>query len=133
MRLLLLFLLLCSVYGSAIIYKTSGQPIVLNVKKSDERICTSKPLLFQRVLGIEPGSAFTFNIDKWKALTKCGLYANLSAHSSLAPDGGVMLNISGTELPTSYFTPEASIVASLETPEVLGGVRDALPSSNNAS
>ena len=121
---LLLFLWLCSSYCFADIHKTSGVPIVLNVKKSDKGPCISKPLFFQRALDIEPGSAFTFNMDKWKELAKCGLFANLTAQSSIAPDGGVALSISGTELPSTYFTPEASIVASLESPEVLGGVRD---------
>ena len=116
-------LLLCSAYGSTIFHKASKVPIILNINKAGKGEGTTKPLLFQRVLNIEPGCAFTFNMDKWKSLVKCGLFANLTAYSSLASDGGVVLNITGTELPTTYFTPEASIVASIESPEVLGGVR----------
>lgn len=122
---LIICFLACVSHVSSTILKTSGQPVILNVKKGNQRSCTSKPIFFQRVLGLEPGSVFNFDMVKWKELVFSGLYANLTAHSSLSPDG-VMLNISGVELPTTYFTPEVSIVASLDNPEFMGGVRTSL-------
>ena len=117
---LLLFLCAASLSGAVLI--TSPHPIISNVRKTNRQMGATKPIFFQQVLGLKPGKAFNFNIEKWKALVHSGLFSNLTARSFEHPDG-VVLNITGVELPTTYFTPEASIVASLDNPEVLGGVR----------
>jgi len=117
-----LLLFVCAASLSTAVLVTSPHPIVSNIRKSNHQLGTTKPVFFQQVLGLKPGKAFNFNIEKWKALVHSGLFSNLTARSYEHPDG-VVLNITGVELPTTYFTPEASIVASLDNPEVLGGVR----------
>lgn len=117
---------------------TSNQPIILNIKrlsnvhnynssindqdyKNKLKNGRTNPSFFLSVLGIHPGQPFEFNLQKWKAIQHSGLFYNLTALSKLTPHG-VVLNISGYELPSISFSPEATLVASIDNPEIIGGV-----------
>ena len=117
---------------------TSPVPVQLNlrrVKVSNETVRgspkkymlskqmpRSESLLFERALGIVPGKLFEFNMKRWQVLQSCGLFKSLVAKTSRNEDGTVSLFIEGEELPSIHFAPEASIGASLENPEISGGV-----------
>ena len=124
--LLLLVTTICSFYCVAIL-KTSHVPLKLSMwkvkrdRRSAVRRGKSKITLFQEVLGLKPDEPFIFNRDKWEALKNSGLFVNLTASSAMSHDG-VVLNITGYELPSTKFSPEVAVVASLENPEVHGGV-----------
>ena len=82
----------------------------------------TKPNFFQTTLGIEAGKPFNFEIDKWKAIQRSGLFKNLTAKAVAVGTSEVVLKISGDELPSIRFSPEISVAASLDRPEVSGGV-----------
>ena len=113
------------------ILKASVNPIILDLKKinkfKNETITNgrvrSKLSIFQSILGIIPNQPFEFKFDQWKQLRQCGLFYNLTASTYNSPvDGGVVIAISGYELPSITFSPEITVGASLIRPEVSGGV-----------
>jgi len=114
----------------ASVASTSSIPVRLEMKRMTSRsngnvegsfVPKTQPRLFSEVLGLRNGEPFDFNVAKWQALVNCNLFRNLTARTGAAMDG-VYLNVSGIELPSVVFSPEATLVASLENPEVLGGV-----------
>ena len=107
-------------------------PIILNLKrvminetgliKLPQGDVRTKPNFFRTTLGIEAGKPFNFDIDKWKAIQRSGLFKNLTAKAVAVGTSEVVLKISGDELPSIRFSPEISVAASLDRPEVSGGV-----------
>ena len=81
----------------------------------------SRELLFKEALGLQTGKAFNLDLSKWRMLQNCGLYKDLSART-ISKDGEVTLEVSGQELPSITFSPEVQLGASLDSPEVAGGV-----------
>jgi hypothetical protein len=109
---------------------TSRIPVRLDLKRlsasgnaasSSLREAKTQPAFFKDVLGLRSGEPFDFNLERWKALGRCGLFRNLTARTVMGQDG-VYLNITGFEVPSTSFAPEVTAVASLDNPEVLGGV-----------
>lgn len=108
-------------------------PIILNLKrvmvnetgiiKLPKGEMRTKSHFFQQTLGIEAGKPFIFDIDKWKAIQRSGLFKNLTAKAEAVGTSEVVLKISGDELPSIRFSPEVSVAASITRPEVSGGVR----------
>lgn len=82
----------------------------------------SKPKLFEKVLGLEPGEPFNLQLEKWSMLQQSGLFRNLSAKSFLPSDDQIALEVSGIELPSIYLSPEVTLQPSIDEPEVSGGV-----------
>jgi hypothetical protein len=114
---------------------SAKNPILLNIKRTQvngtgiiarmlpkEEDGRSKPLFFEQTLGIRGGQPFTFDIEKWQALQACGLFKNLFANVVTNDNGEVVLLIDGEELLSTTFTPEVGVTASIERPEVEGGV-----------
>lgn len=133
-----------SLSGSALsVLRASRQPIALNLRRvagvsrnasasssssSAVDVVTMKnkpvrsvPLLFQQLLGIVPGEPFHFDLNRWRVIQNCGLFANLTART-VSRNGTVSLIISGDELPAITFAPEFSVGASITRPEVSGGM-----------
>jgi len=82
----------------------------------------SKPVLFQNVLGIVPGTPFQFDLSKWRLLQACGLFSNLTA-KTVSRDGELVMIVSGDELPAIQFAPEVALGAkTIEKPEVSGNL-----------
>ena len=81
----------------------------------------TRPAFFQQVLGLVSGDTFKLNLDKWRALRESNLFSELSAASILKEDG-LALNIEGYELPSITISPEVTIAADLDHPEVMGSV-----------
>lgn len=103
--------------------RTHSQPVVLNMKKYNNELCSTKPQFFQQVLGLQSGSPFKLNFDKWRSLKQSKLFSNLTASMANAPDGSVYLNISGVEQPSMHFAPEVGMSGvQLDNPEIFGGV-----------
>ena len=112
--------------------KVSANPIRINLRKFGRNFNESnpdtfkpktKPEFFKRVLDLDPNEPFDFNLDRWNALLRCGLFHNLSTHAF--PNGdGVGLDIFGWELPSVTVSPELTLEASISKPEISGGVRD---------
>jgi hypothetical protein len=108
---------------------TATKPISLDLKSShaDKNIdgitvsCRTKPQLIQSVLQLKPGEPFSIDVGKWKALKNCGLFKSLTARSYISGDG-VGLHVSGIEQNTRRCKPELSVIASLDKPEITGGV-----------
>ncbi|KAJ1438374.1 hypothetical protein B484DRAFT_444618 [Ochromonadaceae sp. CCMP2298] len=109
---------------------TSRIPVRLDLKRlsasgnatsSSLREAKTQPAFFKDVLGLRSGEPFDFNLERWRALGRCGLFRNLTARTMMGQDG-VYLNITGFEVPSTSFAPEVTAVASLDNPEVLGGV-----------
>lgn len=125
----LLIVYTCYCVTDAHVFSTSSIPVTVTINKFHPSTpCSTttgrtKPLFFERVLGLHAKTPFQFDIDKWHELVKCGLFRNLTARTSMAPDGGVVLHVTGDELPSSSLAPEVSVIASLDNPEVVGGVR----------
>lgn len=135
----LVFLACLWMYHGTATIKTSKQPVILNLKRwvplpapNDSSLTVvdsvkrpkparSKPLLFQQVLGLTPGTDFDFNVEKWRALQSCGLFQNLTART-IVKDDGIALLIEGTEGPSLKFAPEISVGGSVTDPQVSGGV-----------
>lgn len=65
---------------------------------------------------------FEFRMDRWRLLQQCGLFSNLSLVVKHHAGEGVLMEISGTELPSIRFSPEVSFQASIERPQVSGGI-----------
>lgn len=82
----------------------------------------TRPDFFSNVLGLAPGQPFHFDLDKWRQIQRCGLFSNLTARV-LEETGQVRLNITGIELPAITISPEVSVAASLERPEMSGGIK----------
>ena len=82
----------------------------------------TNPNFFQMTLGIEAGKPFNFDIDKWKAIQRSGLFKNLTAKAVAVGTSEVVLKVSGDELPSIRFSPEVSVAASIDRPEISGGV-----------
>ena len=91
-----------------------------DVTKASNKPLRSRPGLFERALGMSCGKDFSFNLDKWRELQTCNLFRNLKAQARSTEDGEVILFISGSEIPTTRFTPEIS--ASAATRSISGGV-----------
>eukprot|EP01040_Poterioochromonas_malhamensis_P013335 gene13335-14650_t len=135
----LVFLACLWMYHGTATIKTSKQPVILNLKRwvplpapNDSSLTVvdsvkrpkparSKPLLFQQVLGLTPGTDFDFNVEKWRALQSCGLFQNLTART-IVKDDGIALLIEGTEGPSLKFAPEISVGGSVTDPQVSGGL-----------
>jgi hypothetical protein len=73
-------------------------------------------------LGIERGKPLSFDVDRWRAIQRSGLFKNLTAKAFANDKGEVTLHVLGEELPSIHFSPEVSVAASLEKPEASGGV-----------
>ena len=111
---------------------SSRAPIILNLNrvatnetgliKLPKAGVRTKTLFFERTLGIESGKPFNFDIEKWKAIQRSGLFRNLTAKAAPVGTNEVILKISGQELPSIRFAPEVSVAASIDRPEVSGGV-----------
>ena len=119
--------------NEAAVLKTRWNPVVLKVTKERQQLAAdgretgdfhgrTKPQLFQQILGLIPGSPFTFNIEKWRSIVSCGLFHNLTANTVNTADG-VYLNVSGYESSSIMLSPEITVTTSLENPEIVGGVR----------
>jgi len=80
------------------------------------------PAFFEETLGILRGQPLTFDVDRWRAIQRSGLFKNLTAKAFANPDGEVTLHVYGEELPSVRFSPEVSVAASLDKPEASGGV-----------
>jgi hypothetical protein len=91
----------------------------IKLPKTDTR---TKGLFFEEALGLQRGKPFMFNIDKWRAIQRCGLFRNLTATAHASDDGEITLTISGEELPSIRFSPEVSVATSITNPEVAGGL-----------
>lgn len=112
---------------------SSRAPIILNLNrvasnetgllKFPKASVRTKSLFFEKTLGIESGKPFNFDIEKWKAIQRSGLFRNLTAKAAPVGSNEVILQISGQELPSIRFSPEVSVAASIDRPEVSGGVR----------
>lgn len=120
----------CSV--NAVHIATRWNPVVMHVVKKNHigpSNCSgivpgrTKPLLIQQIMGLSPGAPFIFNIDKWRSIVTSGLFHNLSVQT-IDSGLGAFLNISGYEAPSVTLAPEVTISASMDNPEVLGGVRN---------
>jgi hypothetical protein len=111
---------------------SSRAPIILNLNrvatnetgliKLPKAGVRTKSLFFEKTLGIESGKPFNFDIEKWKAIQRSGLFRNLTAKAAPVGSNEVILKISGQELPSIRFAPEVSVAASIDRPEVSGGV-----------
>lgn len=111
---------------------SSRAPIILNLNrvatnetgllKLPKASVRTKSLFFEKTLGIESGKPFNFDIEKWKAIQRSGLFRNLTAKAAPVGSNEVILQISGQELPSIRFAPEVSVAASIDRPEVSGGV-----------
>jgi hypothetical protein len=111
---------------------SSRAPIILNLNrvatnetgliKLPKAGVRTKSLFFEKTLGIECGKPFNFDIEKWKAIQRSGLFRNLTAKAAPVGSNEVILKISGQELPSIRFAPEVSVAASIDRPEVSGGV-----------
>lgn len=107
-------------------------PIILNLKRVminetglirlPQGAIRTNPNFFQMTLGIEAGKPFNFDIDKWKAIQRSGLFKNLTAKAVAVGTSEVVLKVSGDELPSIRFSPEVSVAASIDRPEISGGV-----------
>lgn len=82
----------------------------------------TKSQFFEKTLGLEPGKPFDFDLLKWKAIQRSGLFRNLTAKAISVGTNEVLLTITGQELPSIRFSPEVSVAASIDRPEVSGGV-----------
>lgn len=83
---------------------------------------STKVEFFINSLGLRPGNDFEFDITKWYELQRSGLFANITAKSVLNKDGTATVIIKGFELPSKTFSPEISAAASIDNPEVSGGL-----------
>ena len=99
----------------------TGDSTSKNIYETAKDPLRSKELLFKEALGLHPGKAFQFDVSKWQLLQNCGLYKDLSA-KTVSNNGEVTLVVSGQELPSITFSPEVQVGASLDNPEVAGGV-----------
>lgn len=116
----------------------SGSPIALNIRRLPYNYNASHPspaldslqpgrtkeVFFREVLGLQPGKPFLFSIDRWRLLQSCGLFYNLTATSTTTPDNKVQLVIAGFEKPSISFSPEVTLLASIESPQIMGGVSE---------
>jgi hypothetical protein len=124
-------LFVASLAATCIAAPTSRIPVRLDLRRlaahstsgntTTTREAKTQPAFFKNVLGLNAGEPFEFNLERWRALGRCGLFRNLTARTFLGPDG-VYLNITGYEMPSTSFAPEATVVADLDNPEVLGGI-----------
>jgi hypothetical protein len=111
---------------------TSRAPIVLNLKRvatNDTGIAKllkseirTKSRFFEDTLRIMSGRPFNLDLDRWNAIQRSGLFKNLTAEAIPIGRNEVALRISGVELPSIRFSPEISVAASIDRPEVSGGV-----------
>ena len=97
----------------------SNETGIIKLPKAGVR---TKSQFFERTLGIESGKPFNFDIEKWKAIQRSGLFRNLTAKAAPVGSNEVILKITGQELPSIRFAPEVSVAASIDRPEVSGGV-----------
>lgn len=111
--------------------QTRWNPVVVNVLKrtSTHGSNTSvdipgrtSPVLIQQIMDLKPGAPFHFNWEKWRAIVTSGLFHNVSVQTCDSKLGAY-LNITGYEAPSVTISPEVTVKASLESPEVHGGVR----------
>jgi hypothetical protein len=117
--------------NEAAVLKTRWNPVVLTMVKGHQLTANgrekgdhqgrTKPQLFQQIMGLVPGSPFTFNMDKWRSIVSSGLFHNLTANTVNTVDG-VYLNVSGYETSSIMLSPEITVTTSLENPEIVGGV-----------
>ena len=84
--------------------------------------CRTKPLFFEETLGIKRGQSLSFDVDRWQAIQRCGLFKNLTAKAFANNAGEVTLHVIGEEIPSIRFSPEVSVAASIDKPEASGGV-----------
>jgi hypothetical protein len=129
------FLLICSgdfnISASVAPLKTSSRPVYLTLRRNpvnatlnpDDSDCTvrTRPSFFREVLNLVPGRAFEFDLLKWQQIKQSGLFSNLTARAAMTTDGAALF-IEGDELPAITFSPEITLSASLEDPQVAGGV-----------
>ena len=99
----------------------NGDKGYIPVTEPSDKKPRSRPLLFQQALDLEPGKPYVFNYPKWRMLESCGLFRNLSA-TTRSQDGQLTTIVTGTELPSITFSPSVQLGASLENPEINGGV-----------
>jgi hypothetical protein len=111
--------------------QTRCNPVVLNVgkkTKNDQSKANTdlpgrtSPVLIQQLMGLQPGTPFEFNIQKWRAISTSGLFHNITVQA-VESKLGAYLNITGYEAPSIAVAPEITVSASLDSPEVHGGVR----------
>ena len=110
---------------------SSKTPVILNLRVAYNETGVSKlprsevktqPDFFINTLGLEPGNRFQFNIDKWHAIQRSGLFRNLTARFLTNDEDEILMEISGEELSSVRFSPEVSVAASISRPELSGGV-----------
>lgn len=99
---------------------SSNETGVIKLPQRSE--CRTNALFFEETLGIERGQPLSFDIDRWRAIQRCGLFKNLTAKAFANDKGEVTLHVLGEELPSIHFSPEVSVAASLDKPEASGGV-----------
>lgn len=118
-----------AVVGSRL--QTRWNPVVVNVLKRTNAHASNtsvdipgrtSPVLFQQIMGLQPGAPFHFNLEKWRALVTSGLFHNVSVQTCDSKLGAY-LNITGYEAPSVTLSPEVTVTASLNSPEIHGGVR----------
>ena len=121
------FALLHLTFGASSVAHVRRNPIVLNVVKMASNSTSrshqgrTKPQLFQQVLNLKPGKVFSFDLDKWRSIVKSGLFQNLTVNV-LSNERGAYLNISGYERPSISLSPEITVTASVDNPQIIGGV-----------
>lgn len=109
----------------AVTITTRLNPVVLHIDKKGaggRQQGRTKPEMIQRIMGLIPGTQFCFDLEKWRSIVSSGLFHNLTVQT-VATSTGAYVNVSGTEAPSLSIAPEISVTASLESPEVQGGVR----------
>ena len=79
----------------------------------------SRPLLFEKALGLRRNQKFEFHVDSWKSLMKSGLFNNLAAKITTDDEDKAVIEISGDEKPSITFSPELSAGNLLETYSVI--------------
>ena len=111
---------------------SSKSPIALNLHRAivndtslvrvPQSGVRTRSQFFEKTLGLVPGKPFDFDLLKWNAIQSSGLFRNLTAKATQVGANEVLLTITGQELPSIRFSPEVSVAASIDRPEVSGGV-----------
>ena len=98
---------------------SSNETGVIKIPRTE---CRTKPLFFEETLGIRRGQSLSFDVDRWQAIQRSGLFKNLTAKAFANNAGEVTLHVIGEEIPSIRFSPEVSVAASIDKPEASGGV-----------
>lgn len=81
----------------------------------------SKAALFSKALQLKPNTPFTIDLYNLQELQSSKLFTNLTIRP-LINGNRVMLEVLGSERPSIHISPEVTVSASLDRPEVSGGI-----------